>query len=57
MIAKIIAVVILIIMLILLMYGTIIGIRENDNSYAVLCSTGAGLIGLLTGVVLGSLLF
>lgn len=57
MIAKIIAVVILIIMLILLMYGAIIGIRENDNSYAVLCSTGAGLIGLLTGVVLGSLLF
>lgn len=57
MIAKVIVAVILMIILILLMYGTIIGIRENDKAYAVVCSTGAGLVGLLCGFVLGSLMF
>lgn len=57
MIAKVIVAVILMIILILLMYGTIIGIRENDKAYAVVCSVGAGLVGLLCGFVLGSLMF
>lgn len=56
MIAKIIVAVILMIILILLMYGTIIGIKEKDDSYAVICSIGAGLVGLLCGFVLGSVL-
>ena len=57
MIAKIIVAVLLMIMLILLMFGAIIGIRENDKAYAVTCSSGAGLVRLLCGFVLGSLLF
>ena len=57
MIAKIIVAVLLMIILILLMYGAIIGIKENDKAYAVTCSTAAGLVGLLCGFVLGSLLF
>lgn len=56
MIAKIIAASFLMIMLILLMYGAFIGIKENDNAYAVTCSTAAGLVGLLCGLVLGSLI-
>lgn len=56
MIAKIIVAFLLMIILILLMYGAIIGIKENDKAYAVICSTGAGLVGLLCGFVLGSLL-
>ena len=56
MIAKIIIAVLLMIILILLMYGAIIGIKEDDKAYAVLCSTGAGLVGLLCGFVLGSLM-
>lgn len=58
MIAKVIVTVILMIIFILLMCGAIIGIRENDKVYAVVCSTGAGLVvGLLCGFVLGSLMF
>ena len=56
MIAKIIVALLLMIILILLMYGAIIGIKENDKAYAVVCSTAAGLVGLLFGFVLGSLL-
>ena len=56
MIAKIIVAFLLMIILIILMYGAIIGIKENDNAYAVTCSTAAGLVGLLCGFVLGSLL-
>lgn len=56
MIAKIIVAVLLMIVLILLMYGAIIGIKENDKAYAVTCSTAAGLVGLLCGFVLGALL-
>lgn len=56
MIAKIIVVFLLMIILILLMYGAVIGIKENDKAFAVICSTGAGLVGLLCGIVLGSLM-
>ena len=56
MIAKIIVAFLLMIILILLMYGSIIGIKENDKAYAVTCSTAAGLVGLLCGFVLGALL-
>ena len=57
MIAKIIVAFLLVILLILLMYGTFIGIKENDKAYVVTCSTAAALIGLLCGFVLGSLIF
>lgn len=57
MIAKIIVAFLLMIVLILLMYGAIIGIKENDKAYAVICSTGAGLVGILCGFVLGALMF
>ena len=56
MIAKIIVAFLLMIILILLMYGSIIGIKENDKPYAAICSMATGLVGLLFGFVLGSLL-
>ena len=56
-VAKIVVAVLLMIELIILMYGAIKGIKENDKAYAIICSTGAGLVGLLCGFVLGSLLF
>ena len=56
MIAKIIVAILLVIILILLMYGAIIGIKENDKAYAIICSTGAGGVGVLCGLVLGYLL-
>jgi hypothetical protein len=56
MIAKIIVAFLLMIILIFLMYGAIIGIKENDKSYAAICSIATGGVGLLCGFVLGSLL-
>ena len=56
MIAKVIVAFLLMILLILLMYGAIIGIKENDKAYAAICSMAVGLVGLLCGFVLGSLL-
>ena len=56
MIAKIIVAVLLMIILIFLMYGAIIGIKENDKTYAAICSIATGGVGLLCGFVLGSLL-
>ena len=56
MIPKIIVAVLLMIILIFLMYGAIIGIKENDKPYATICSMATGLVSLLFGFVLGSLL-
>ena len=39
------------------MYNVIVGIRTNDDKLIVLCGIGAGLIGMLFGVALGSILF
>lgn len=49
--------VILFIALIAAMYNVIIGVKTNDDKLIVICGIGAGLIGMLFGVVLGSILF
>ena len=57
MIFNIIFTIILFIALISTMYNVIVGIRTNDDKLIVLCGIGAGLIGMLFGVALGSILF
>ena len=57
MIFKIILTVILFIALITLMYNVIVGVRTNDDRLIVLCGIGSGMVGMLLGVVLGSILF
>lgn len=57
MIFKIIFAVILLIALITLMYNIIIGVRTDNDKLIVLCGCGAGLIGMIFGVVLSSILF
>lgn len=57
MIFKIIFAVILFIGLITLMYNIIIGVRTKDDKLIVLCGIGSGLIGMMFGVILGSILF
>lgn len=57
MIFKIIFAVILFIALITLMYNVIVGVRTKDDKLIVLCGIGSGLIGMIFGVILGSLLF
>lgn len=57
MIFNIILTIILFIALIFTMYNVIVGIRTNDDKLIVLCGIGAGLIGMLFGVALGSILF
>lgn len=57
MIAKIIVAIILMIALICVMYGAFEGIKNNDDKLTLICSISAGGVGLLFGVILGSLLF
>ena len=57
MIFRIIYAVILFISLIIAMYNVIIGVRTNDDKLIVICGIGAGLIGMMFGLVLGSILF
>ena len=57
MIFNIILAIILFIALIAAMYNVIVGVRTNDDRLIVICGIGAGLIGMLFGVVLGSILF
>lgn len=57
MIFKIIFDVILFIGLITLMYNVIVGVRTKDDKLIVLCGIGSGLIGMMFGVILGSILF
>lgn len=57
MIFKIIFAVILFIALITLMYNVIVGVRTKDDKLIVLCGIGSGLIGMIFGVILGSILF
>lgn len=57
MILKIIFAVILFIALITLMYNVIVGVRTKDDKLTVLCGIGAGLIGMIFGVILGSIVF
>lgn len=57
MIFNIILIIILFIALISAMYNIIVGIRTKDDKLIVICGIGAGLIGMLFGVALGSILF
>lgn len=57
MIFKITFTVILFIAFITLMTNVIIGVRTNDDKLIVLCGIGAGLIGMMFGVALSSILF
>lgn len=57
MIFKIIFAVILFIALITLMYNVIVGVRTKDDKLIVLCGIGSGLIGMMFGVILGSIVF
>ena len=57
MVVKIIFAIILYVSLITLMYNLLVGVRTKDDKLIVLCGIGAGLIGMMFGVVLGSILF
>jgi hypothetical protein len=57
MIAKIIVAFLLMIILISVMYGSFEGIKEDDKQLTLICSIAAGPVGLLCGIVLGSLIF
>ena len=55
MIFKIIFAVILFVTLITLMYNVMVGIRTKDDKLIVLCGIGSGLVGMIFGVILGSI--
>lgn len=57
MIFNIIITVILFVALIFLMYNVIVGVRTKDDRLAVLCGIGSGLVGMLFGLALSSILF
>ena len=57
MIFNIILTIILFIALITTMYNIIVGVRTKDDRLIVICGIGAGLIGMLFGVALSSILF
>lgn len=57
MIFKIILAVILFVALITLMYNVIVGVRTKDDRLIVLCGIGSGMVGMLLGVALSSILF
>lgn len=54
---NIIITVIIFITLILLMYNVIVGVRTKDDRLTVLCGIGSGLVGMLLGISLVSILF
>ena len=56
MIIRLIFTIIIGIIFIYLLYASIIAIRENDNTYAVTCSLGAGLMGMVFGILLSFLI-
>ena len=57
MIFKIILTIILFIALIAAMYNVIVGVRTKDDRLIVICGIASGLIGMLFGVALSSILF
>jgi hypothetical protein len=57
MIFKIIITIILYIALNTLMYNVIVGVRTKDDKLTVLCGIGSGIIGMLFGVALSSIIF
>lgn len=57
MVAKIIVAIILLIFFITVLYEAIGAIQKKDLAWAVICLMSNSLIGLILGVILGSLLF
>lgn len=57
MIFNIIFTIISFIALITTMYNVIVGIRIKDDQLIVICGIGAGLIGMIFGIALSSILF
>lgn len=57
MIIKIIFTVFFGLLFILLLYEAFHAICKRDNGWAILCSISSGLIGMIFGILLGSLLF
>ena len=57
MIFKIVLTIILFISLITAMYNVIVGVRIKDDRLIVICGIASGLIGMLFGVALSSILF
>ena len=57
MIFHIILTIILFIVLITAMYNIIVGVRTKDDRLIVICGIGSGLLGMLFGVALSSILF
>ena len=43
--------------LIAAMYNVIVGVRTNDDRLIVICGIASGLIGMLFGVALSSIIF
>ena len=56
MIAKIIVAVFMCVLMIICMKGTLDSIRNNDDSFAVICSMASSIFGLFLGILLGSLI-
>ena len=56
MIAKIIVAVFMCVLMIICMKGTLDSIRNNDDSFAVICSRASSIFGLFLGILLGSLI-
>ena len=48
---------ILFIVLIYSMYSVIVGVKTKDDRLTVLCGIGSGLVGMLLGIALRSILF
>ena len=49
--------IIVLIAFISLMYGTFEGVKTKDDKLTILCSIGAGLIGMILGVCLCSIIY
>lgn len=49
--------IIVLIAFIALMYGTFEGVRTKNDKLTILCSIGAGLVGMILGVSLCSIIF
>lgn len=56
MIVKIVVAVVMCVLMIICMKGTLDSIRNNDDSFAVICSMASSIFGLFLGILLGSLI-
>ena len=56
MIVKVIGTIFFVLSMIVSMYGTFHAIRENEKELALIFSFGSALFGMMSGILLGSLL-